>query len=237
MKNKKTGKNGSMAMKLDMSKTYDRMEWEFLMKIMERMGFHSRWRDWIYECIRTISFSIIVNGEPRGNIVPTRGLRQRDPLSPYLFLLCFKGFNGLIHYVVNEGKINEFSQCRGGLKISHLFFEDDSLFYHAKLEEVKSIQDILKVYEKASGQQINMEKTTLFFGKAVREETKNSIKLLLDVPKIKHYEKYSGLPTVVVKNRRASLNYIKDRVWGKLQGWKEKLLSQAGNEVLSKAMF
>ena len=210
-----------MAMKLDMSKVYDRVEWELLMKIMERMGFHSRWRGRIYECISTISFSIMVNGESRGNIVPTRGLRQKDVLSLYLFLLCSKGFNGLIHHAVNEGKINGFSLHRGGPKISHLFFANDSLlFCYAKVEEVKSIQTILKVYEKTSGQQINTEKTTLFFGKAVREETKNSIKLLLDVPEIKHYEKYLGLPAVVGKNRRASLNYIKDRVWGKLQ-WVE----------------
>ncbi|XP_050258807.1 uncharacterized protein LOC126703778 [Quercus robur] len=114
--------------------------------------------------------------------------------------------------------------------------DDSLLFCHAKVEEVKSIQTILEVYEKALGQQINAEKTTFFFGKAVREKTKNSIKVLLGVPEIKHYEKYLGLPAVVGKNRRASLNYIKDRVWGKLQGWKEKLLSQAGKEVLLKAV-
>ena len=65
---------------------------------------------------------------------------------------------------------------------------------------------------------------------------KNSIKELLGAPEIKQYEKYLGLPAVVCRNRRASLNYIKDRVWNKLQGWKEKLLSQAGKEVLLKAV-
>ena len=211
-------------MKLDMSKVYDRVEWDFLKKIMERMGFHSKWVGWIFECVSTISFSIMVNGEPRGHIVPSRGLRQGDPLSPYLFLLCSEELNGLINNAVREGKIQGYSLCRNGPKISHLFFADDSvLFYRARLEDVTTIQSILEVYESASGQQINKEKTPLFFGKTVTDVAKDSIKELLGVPEIKQYEKYLRLPAVVGRNRRASLNYIKDRVWNKLQGWKEKL--------------
>ena len=102
---KKIQKNGNMAMKLDMSKAYDRVEWNFLIKIMEMMGFHSKWIRWIYECVSTVSFSIMVNGEPRGHIVPSRELRQKDPLSPYLFLLCSEGRNGLINHAFREGKI------------------------------------------------------------------------------------------------------------------------------------
>ena len=64
----------------------------------------------------------MVNGEPRGNIILTRGLRQGDLLSPYLFLLCSKGSNGLIHHAVNEGKIHGYSLCQSGSKISHIFF-------------------------------------------------------------------------------------------------------------------
>ena len=72
---------------------------------MERMGFHSKWVGWMYECISFVFFSIMVNGEPRGHIVPTRGLRQGNPLSPYLFLLCSKGLNGLIQHAINDGKM------------------------------------------------------------------------------------------------------------------------------------
>uniref|UniRef100_A0A7N2LFH0 Reverse transcriptase n=1 Tax=Quercus lobata TaxID=97700 RepID=A0A7N2LFH0_QUELO len=110
------------------------------------------------------------------------------------------------------------------------------LFCRAKVVEINTIQSILKTYEKASGQQINSDKTTLFFGKSMSKSTKNSIKDLLGVQEIKQHEKYLGLPVVVGKNRRASLNYIKDKVCRKLQGWKENLLSQAGNEVLLKAV-
>ena len=83
---------------------------------------------------------------------------------------------------------------------------------------------------------INSAKTTLFFSKNVSDLTKETIKNLLGVAKIKEYEKYLVLPSVVGRNKKASLNYIKDRVWGKLQGWKEKLLSQAGKEVLLKSV-
>ena len=91
------------------------------------------------------------------------------------------------------------------------------------------------MYEKASEQQINREKTTLFFSKCVsngREEIKN----LLGVSEIKEHEKYLGLSTVVQRNKKASLNYIKKRIWNKLQSWKENLLSQAGREDLLKSM-
>ena len=94
----------------------------------------------------------------------------------------------------------------------------------------------MRKYEKALGQKINSEKTNLFFSKGVPESSKDLLKNLLGVPKIKEYEKYLGLPTVVGRRKNASLNYIKDRVWSKLQGWKEKLLSQAGKEVLLKAV-
>lgn len=201
------------------------------------MGFHGRWINLIYGCIKSVSYSILVNGEPKGNIIPTRGIKQGDPLSPYLFLLCSESLNGLIQKAVRRGDIKGFSLCRSGPKISHLFFADDTLlFCRAELREVQEIKNILDRYERASGQKINHENTTIFFGKSIPMSSKSAIKNFLGVPKIKEYEKYLGLTAVVGKNKRASFNYIKERVWGKLQWWKEKLLSQARREVLLKAV-
>ena len=84
------------------------------------------------------------------------------------------------------------------------------------MEDLQTIQHILMVYEQASGQQINREKTTLFFSKAVVEEKKGEILNFLGVLEIKEYEKYIGLPTVVGRNKKTSLKYIKERVWTKL---------------------
>lgn len=191
----------------------------------------------IYECISTVSYSILVNGEPKGEISPTRGIRQGDPLSPYLFLLCSEGLNRLIQHAARDNVIWGFSLCKNGPKITNLFFADDTLlFCRARMEELQAIQHILSLYEGTSGQQINREKTTLFFSKAMPEEMKRDIISFLGVPEIKKYEKYLGLPAVVGRNKRASLTYIKERVWTKLQGWKEKLLSQAGREILLKVV-
>ena len=96
-------------------------------------------------CISSVSYSILVNGESQANIKPSRGIRQGDPLSPYLFLLCSKGLNGLIKKFVVEGRIKGFSLGKNDPQISHLFFADDSLiFCRADLEDVKTIQDILR---------------------------------------------------------------------------------------------
>ena len=93
------------------------------------MGFHPTWIGWILECIQSVTYSILVNGEPKGHIIPSKGIHQGNPLSPYLFLLCSEGLNGVIQHAVDGGLIEGFSLCRTGPKICHLIFADDSLLF------------------------------------------------------------------------------------------------------------
>ncbi|KAL0011890.1 hypothetical protein SO802_006998 [Lithocarpus litseifolius] len=189
-------------------------------------------------CVKTITYSILVNGEPKGLIHPSRGLRQRDPLSPFLFLLCTEGLHGLIKKAASNGDINGFRLCKQGPKLTHLIFADDNLrFYRANSTKCSKVMDLLSLYEDVSSQKINRDKTTFFFNKLVTEANRQIIKGILGVHEIQHYEKYLGLPSLTGNGKRASFNYIKERVWRKLQRWEGKLLSQAGREVLIKAVI
>ena len=109
--------------------------------------------------------------------------------------------------------------CRNGLRLTHLFFADDSLlFCKASIQECNHIQDILSEYEAASSQKLNRDKTTLFFNKVTSQNTQESIINLLGVPEIKQYEKYLGLPSFVGRGKKPSFAFIKEKVWSKLKG-------------------
>jgi hypothetical protein len=101
----KRGRKGFMFLKMDMEKGFDQMEWPFLLAIMMKLGFNDVWIGWIEACISSFFFSILINGSPFGLISPTRGLRQGDPLSPFLFILGSEVFSKLIYNEASLGHI------------------------------------------------------------------------------------------------------------------------------------
>jgi hypothetical protein len=149
-------KTGFMGIKLGMSKAYDRVEWDFLEAVMLRLGFSPWWVHLIMACVSSVTYAILINGQPVGHIRPSRGIRQGDPLSPYLFLLCAEALSSLLQQAERTGSITSIPTSKMGPRISHLFFADDSLlFCKANSVEWRRLIKILGKYESAYGQQLN----------------------------------------------------------------------------------
>lgn len=147
-----------MAVKTDMSKAYDRVEWSFMEHLLLKMGFCKIWVSRIMKCISSVQYKVLLNGHPKGSIVPERGLRQGDPLSPYLFILSTEALTANITKQEREKKLTDLKVSRGSPAISRLLFVDDTLFFLRKSAECGVILNLLKDYEAVSGQLINFEK-------------------------------------------------------------------------------
>ncbi|KAL6205835.1 hypothetical protein ACLB2K_023087 [Fragaria x ananassa] len=237
IRNKQTGTHPYYVLKLDISKAYDRVEWIFLRNIMLKLGFSERWVELVMKCVESVSFSILWNGKAMGMINPSRGFRQGDPLSPYLFLLCSEGLTSLFQNVEREGSVHGAKVSERSPPISHLLFADDSmLFGRAEMQELTLLKQCLLLYERAAGQKVNFQKSAVAFGPGLLEEQKSSIATFLGVPVVPFHEKNLGLPTVAGRNKMEMFKRIHERLDQHLQGWQSRLLSKAGKTILIKAI-
>ncbi|XP_019170974.1 PREDICTED: uncharacterized protein LOC109166477 [Ipomoea nil] len=234
---KREGKDGWCALKLDMAKAYDKMEWEFLEYILSRLGFHAHWIKLIMRCVSTVRYKVAMNGVLTDFIVPSCGLRQGDPLSPYLFILCAEGLSHLISGAVNRNLISPCVVARRAPGVSHLFFADDSLlFFKAKVEEAGTVKHCLLNYERMSGQHVNFDKSCVVFSRNTNETVRTQVAAVLSVNQAGDIGKYLGLPMGVGRNKKEVFSYIEEKLKQRLSGWNKKVLSRAGKEVLLKSV-
>ena len=165
IKNTKNTQAGFCAVKLDMYKAYDRVEWIFLRNMMNRLGIDEQWIDIIMICLSLVRYKVRFNSQETDMFTPLRGIRQGDPLSPYQFLICAEGLSSMLQYEEEVGGIDGIRVCRNAPSVSHLLLADDSLIImRADMLHATSLQQVLETYCANSGQMASVGDLLCKFG-------------------------------------------------------------------------
>lgn len=198
MKQKKRGYEGGVALKLDISKAYDRVDWKYLQQRLYAMGFDGKYIKWMMLYVTTVQYAVCFNGRLWGPIHPQRGLRQGNPISPYLFLLSAEGLSKSLTEAVTANAISGWRIFPTAPAISHLLFANDSfLFFKASNEEAARVKALLNEYKFLNGHAMNFQKSGVFFSANVRRDKQMEIAEVLGVYNDLGEGKYLGLPSLI----------------------------------------
>jgi hypothetical protein len=193
--NSNGGSNDFSALKLDLSKAYDRVDWMYLEGVLRKLGFSEKWISWVMLCVSSVRYQIKVNGELSDFVIPTRGLRQGDPLSPYLFLFVAEGLTICMQDAISKGNLEEFKICRRAPGISHLFADDSLLFVQNNIQQAQEVKRVIQRFELGTGQLISPTKCSIMFSKKAPLQTQLDVKHVLEIQQSTFEEKYLGLLT------------------------------------------
>lgn len=233
---KKQGAKGYMAIKIDFEKAYDRLKWSFIRDTLNELNFPMLMNEVIMECVSSPTMRILRNGKKTDSFTPTRGIRQGDPLSPYLFVLCMERLNQVIEEAVIGGRWKPIYASRGGPLLSNLFFADDiMLFAEASTDQATVIMDCLQCFCNASGQKVSLQKSSVYFSNNVTLETKQSVCNILKMDATEDLGRYLGMPTLMSRVTLDTFRHLCEKVDRKMSGWKTKFLSLAGRITLAKS--
>ncbi|GAU22483.1 hypothetical protein TSUD_296020 [Trifolium subterraneum] len=222
--------------KVDFEKAYDSVEWSYLFSVMRKMNFPWKWRRWISECVRSASASVLVNGSPTDEFTFERGLRQGDPLSPFLFLIAAEGLNAMVNASVHANLYSGFSIGEDvPFQITHLQFADDTLLVADKnWANIRAIKSILLLFEVMSGLKVNFHKS-LLVGVNVVDSWLEEAAGVLYCKTGKTPFTYLGLPIGGNPRRLSFWKPVIDKIKSRLSVWKCRNLSMGGRLVLLKA--
>ncbi|XP_048605496.1 uncharacterized protein LOC125583011 [Brassica napus] len=238
LRTNKSCQNKFMAIKTNMSKAYDRIEWNFIEVLLYKMSFDSHWIKLMRECVSSVQYRVLLNGQPRGLIIPQRGLRQGDPLSPYLFIMCTEALISNIKKAERVKLLTGMKVARACPAISHLLFTDDSLFFcKANKEECQTILKILKEYETVSGQQINFQKSSIQFGHKVDEAIRQELRDILGIHNLGGMGSYLGLPESLGSSKVQVFGFVQERLNKRVNGWTFRFFTKGGKEVIIKSVI
>ena len=221
--------------KLDLEKAYDHVHWGFLLYMLRRCGFTRRWRRWIFMCISTARFSVLINGTPCGFFASSRGLRQGDPLSPLLFILVMEALSRLLFRAREGGFISGYDIGQTNfLSISHLLFADDTLILcGADSDQLWHLKGVFVWFQAASGLKINLSKSELVPVGNVPDVEGLAAVLGCKVAELPII--YLGLPLGSSFKDQTIWNGIIEKTEKRLAGWKRMYLSKGGRLTLIKS--
>ncbi|BFG41163.1 hypothetical protein CerSpe_274360 [Prunus speciosa] len=215
------GRKGFIAWKIDLSKAYDRLSWDFIREVLWEVG------------IRAVRYKAILNGELTDTLFPKCGIRQGDPLSPYLFVLCMEKLSHIIQQSVQDKAWKPVQICQSGPFISHLFFADDLiLFGKASVNQAIVMKNCLDGFCRLSGQKVSFEKSMIYVSPNTSSELAHSIATICGSPLTTCLGKYLGVPLIHTRVTKATYQEIIDKVQRRLSSWKSHTLSMAGRLTL-----
>lgn len=222
-----------MILNLDINKAYDRVRWDFIREVLNVMGFLATWIHIIMEYVSTVTYSVLVNGEPTSKITPTTSLRPGDPLSPYLFILCMEVLSRKISQHQNQGLIRGLKIHRRAPEIAHILFVDDAFFFlKGYLDNVWNLQKILSTFCAMLEEMINTQKSYTVFS---NNTPKKFIRLLNKGLKVWNKEKlgkYLGCPMDVSVHSLQLFQTLQQKIIATITSWSFNSLSQAGKLLL-----
>ena len=160
---KRRSREEGVVFKIDFEKAYDHVRWDFLDHVLEKKGFGPRWRTWMKGCLSTVSYAVLVNGNAKGWVKATRGLRQGDPLSSFLFTIVADVLSRMLLRADERSLLEGFREGRNRTRVSHLQFADDTIFFsNSYVEDLQTLKSLLLVFGHISGLKVNLDKCNLF---------------------------------------------------------------------------
>ncbi|XP_021992554.1 uncharacterized protein LOC110889344 [Helianthus annuus] len=214
------------ALKIDIQKAYDTVSWSFLEAILVRFGFHRKMVAWIMACVTTVSYSVSVNGELHGYFSGKRGLRQGDPMSPYLFTLIMEVLSLMLQKMALNPAFKFHSHCSKQKIINVSFADDLFVFVNGDTGSVKLVQKVLEKFTSVSGLVPSLPKSTVFFCN-VPSQVKAEILSLLPFREGELLVCYLGVPLISTKLSFRDCWVLVERMERKVDNWMSKLLSFA----------
>ncbi|WZZ65202.1 hypothetical protein YC2023_076572 [Brassica napus] len=217
-------------LKADLRKAFDSVRWDFVLAALRALNVPLQFIQWISKFICTPSFTISINGSAEGNFKCSRGLRQGDPLSPYLFVLAMEVFSKLLLSRFEAGYIH-YHPRTAELKVTHLMFADDvMIFFDGGSSSLHGVNEALDDFASWSGLRINAAKTQLFKAgvNQIESNAMDSYGFTAGSLPIR----YLGLPLISRKLKISEYEPLLDKLNSKFRSWTVRTLSFTGRAHL-----